>query len=334
MSVEEITDEGRGYIIAESPQQYLQYNEDYVWCGEWSLGGYHWYFGQEEWTYLHPGAERPQPAPNMGIGGAQWIFMERDDILAGFSSTPVFLNLLVERGQDLPDVPRYPATTMVFNMDWMDDWTWEFMPPSYWGLQWQALVYKGSFSAEEVLTYYENVLPGYDWQMGSKFNVDIGAELGPFYIGEASGIGFWKEAEHGGVPYYTDTVRILAWEMDGIGFIAVLYVPVDIPTVPGTELTLWESAWPLGPTTHMMYGGSAVPIESINYFMEAMAKLQWDEVFYYDDPPYDLHAYFEKPVVGPWGVEWLEVEVEGITPLERPWNQEQPVQIHIERFED
>jgi len=333
-SIEEMTAEGRGYIIAESPRQYLQYEEEYVWCGHRYLGGYHWYFGQEEWTYLHPGADRPQPAPNMGIGGAQWVFMERDDTLAGFSSTPVFLNLLVERGEDLPDVPRYPATTMVFDMDWTEDWTWEAMPPGYWGLQWQALVYKGSFSPEAVLDYYEDLLPDYGWRMGSKFYNESG-NFGPIYGSDASGIGFWKPAEHGGVPYFTDTVRILAFEMDGISFIAIIYVPVDVPTLPGTELILWESAWPMEFDLYMEFQGQVVPAQAIGDFTAAAGALQW-ELYELDELTWwAAFADFEKPLVAPLGEEWMELDVDfwfpGNDGYGWPWNIDQTVVIEIER---
>lgn len=339
MSVEEIAPDGtRGYTIVDSPRQYLQYTEDYVWCEDccldWRLDEYHWYFGQDDWTYYHPGADRPQPAPDMSIGGAQWLFMERDDTLAGFSSTPVFLNLFVERGQDLPDVPRFPGTTMVFNMDWTEDWTWEAMPPSYWGLQWQALVYKGSFSAEDVLTYYEDELPGYGWHMGGKvYGEDV--ELGPIYGGDACGIGFWKQAEHGGVPYYTDTVRILAFEMDGISLIAILYVPVDVPTLPGTELILWTSAWPLGPTMHMEFQGSVVPAQAIGDFTAAAGALQWELDDLDEFTWWAAFADFEKPVVAPWDLQWMQLDVDFRFPGNDgdgwPWNIEQTVIIDVER---
>lgn len=310
ISVEEIAPDGtRGYIIAGSPQQYVDYHEQWIWCGE-ELEDYHWYFGQEGWTYQHPGAERPQPAPNMSIGGAYWLFMERDDILAGFSSTPVFLKLLVEQGQDVPSVPRYPMTTMVFDMDWMDAWAAECIGLAYAGLQWQALVYKGAFSANDVLTYYETLLPGYGWQMGSKFTVDIGETLGPFYIGGASGIGFWKEATHGGVPYYTDTVRIVAFEIEEIAFIAMFYAPVDVPTAPGTNLILWESAWP-SDMLYMEYKGAIDIYDAVAFFTEAMAKLQWE----LDGGECDMGGcslYFWKPWIAPWGEPlelWCDINI-------------------------
>ena len=275
-----------------------------------------------------------QPAPDMTVGGAQWVFMERDDTLAGFSSTPVFLKLFVERGEDLPDVPRFPATTMVLDMDWTEDWTWEFMPPSLAGLQWQALVYKGSFSAEDVLNYYEDELPGYGWQMGGKFyGEDV--ELGPICGSDVSGIGFWKEAEHGGVPYFTDTVRILAFEMDGISLIAIIYVPVDIPTLPGTELVLWTSAWPLGPTMHMEFQGKVVPAEAIGDFTTAAGALQWELDDLDELTWWAAFADFHKPIVTPGGLEGMQLDVDfwfvGNDGDGWPWTIEQTVIIDVER---
>lgn len=334
ISIEEIRDGLRGYIVVESPQQYLQYHEQWHWCGEVPVAdAYHWYFGQQSWTYLHPGDEAVPPVPDMTIGGAYWVYMERDDTLVGFGSTPLFLKLLVERGQDLLDVPRFPATTMVFYMDWMDEWAQGFVPESYHGLQWQKMVYKGSFSPEDVLTYYETVLPGYGWQMGLKFNVDLDVEFCSLYIGEAIGIGFWKEADHGGIPYYTDTVRILAWEMDGISFVAVCYLPVDIPTLPGTNLVLWQSAWPCG-DLEMQYEGSAMPEDVVNDLMEAMSKLQWSfyDPIYTGNMPYDMYADFYKYWLDPDdGLVQLYADVDIEFPQHQGWGVEQPVIIDIER---
>jgi hypothetical protein len=231
----------------------------------------------------------------------------------------------IETGQDLWDVPRYPATTMVWYEDWTDWWASGYDIDSRYGLQFARIEYKGAFSVYDVIAFYEAQMPGYGWQMGSKAFIDE----------DVIGIGFWKEAEHGGIPYYTDVVRIVAREEEnGIGYIEVFYTPVDVPTVPGTALIMWESMWPFGGYLDMEYKGSVIPQEGISYFMQAMSKLQWEATYYDEYYPWSVEAEFEKPVIGPNGPGLMVVEVYAYFPQGLPWYVEQPVIIEIERYWD
>jgi len=327
ISVEEIANGIRGYIIADSPRQYVEVVKKYWYecCDDWPKWvkdrlTYDWYFGQEDWEFLRHGEEAVPPIPDMTIGGGYWVFMERDDTLAGFSNTPVFLSLTLEQHEDLDCVPRYPGTTMLGYEDWTD---WEAFGnyfESRWGLQWAWIEYKGVFAVEDVLDFYEEQMPVCGWQMGSKFILD----------GDVSGIGFWREAEHGGVPYFTDVCRILTYKDNDIGYIRVFYNPVDVPTVPGTALIMWESMWPTNPM-YLEYKGSVVPQEGINYFMEAMSKLQWEADDFSPNPPHSLNASFHKPWVSPEGPVMLYCNVHAESPQGLPWSVEQPVIISVQR---
>jgi len=137
-------------------------------------------------------------------------------------------------------------------------------------------------------------------------------------------------------PFWlSNTVRILAFEMDGISLIAIIYVPVDVPTLPGTELVLWTSAWPLGPTMHMEFQGKVVPGDAIGDFTAAAGALQWalddlDEFTWWA-----AFADFYKPVVTPLDLVDMQLDVDfwfvGNDGDGWPWTIDQTVVIDVER---
>jgi len=267
ISIEEISPDGtRGYIIVDSPRQYVEVYQEYecaTCCGSIM---YDWYFGQEDWEYLHHGAEAVPPIPNMTVGGGYWVFMERDDTLAGFSNTPVFLSLTLEQHEDLDCVPRYPGTTMVEYYDWMDDCDIE-VPECYAGLQWSQIRYKGEFTLGDVFDFYEEEMPEVcDWQFAGKGILEPGYGY----------INFWKHIGLPSEPYTMMCIINIEVNAGGPDYLDISYAPFDIPTCPGTNLILWETWYDGGECPYLEFKGNATIEEAVEFYVEAMAKLQWE----------------------------------------------------------
>jgi len=281
ISVEEVLADGvRGYIIAASPRQYVETEVEYrcaPCCHGKGMGiDYDWYFGQNSWQFLRHGLEPEGEIPNMTVGGAYWVFMERDDILAGFSSTP-HLSTVLEQGEDIPCIPRWEGSTMIWYHDWLTAMRcpcWEHQVPDGWqGLQFVEIEYKGEFTLEQAFAFYEAQMPlTCGWQFGYKVVFDY---KGDHREGK---IAFWKEAEFGGIPYYTDIAHLTfnTYE-DGPDRIELIYLPVDIPTLPGTNLVEVNSfPWIYFDMPMELYYQGAGSIEdAVEYYAEAMAKLGW-----------------------------------------------------------
>ena len=277
ISIEEIRDGTRGYIIVDSSMQYVEVNKEYE-LGDGECRDsveYDWYFGQTDWQFLHHGAEAVPPIPNMTIGGAYWVFMERDDILAGFSSTP-FLSLTLEQHEDLDSVPRYPATTMTMYRDWltvMSSRFWEHWVPEGWqGLQWAEIKYKGEFTLDGFYSFYEEQMPLYGWQFSHKLVVDGRGD-------EQEGrMVFWKHLPYdpAGEPPYTFIAHFSVDINSGPDNIEVIYLPIDVPTAPGLNLAAWHSA-PLDRDRPLSleFEGSGTINSAAEFYVEAMAKLGW-----------------------------------------------------------
>ncbi len=273
ISIEEISPDGtRGYIIVDSPRQYVEVEKEYKCADCCGSIWYDWYFGQEDWEYLHHGAEAVPPIPNMTVGGGYWVFMERDDTLAGFSNTPVFLSLTLEQHEDLDCVPRYPGTTMTEYHDWMDN-CYIPVPECAAGLQWSYITYKGEFTLDDVFTFYEEEMPEVcDWQFAGK-------GFDPTVNGYSSGyIAFWK---HIGLPSepYTMMCNIeIEVNAGSPDYLYINYAPFDIPTCPGTNLIMWETWYDGGMCPYLEFKGNATIEEAVEFYVEAMAKLQWEVV--------------------------------------------------------
>ena len=77
-----------GWTIVLSPGQLIAYEEVYYYEGCPKFG---WpkSFCQEQWSKTRHG--NPDGGRMMTIGGGYWVQMEHDDILAGFSYTPLFM---------------------------------------------------------------------------------------------------------------------------------------------------------------------------------------------------------------------------------------------------
>jgi len=323
ISVEEVLADGvRGYIIVASPRQYVETEVEYA-CAECCCGiDYDWYFGQESWQFLRHGLEPEGEIPNMTIGGAYWMFMERDDILAGFSSTPL-LSTELEQGDDIDCIPRYPASTMVWYRDWLTVMRcpcWECWVPDGWqGLQYAEIEYKGEFTLDDAFAFYEEQMPLCDWQFGYKVVFDYSGNH------REGKIAFWKEAEFGGIPYYTDIAHLtFNTYQDGPDRVELIYLPVDVPTLPGTNLVEVNSfPWIyFDMPMHLYYQGSGEVDDAVNYYVEAMAKLGWtlecqEEVW--EDCGFfcsDLVGYnlcFETASLSGWS-DYLNCEIEITNP--------------------
>jgi len=85
-----------GYMVVISPGQEIKYREDYYYNGYYLGNGYDWDIAQPGWSYVRD-ATVPSPEEAMAGNldgwmtpfGGYWVFMEHDDLLGGFTSTPI-----------------------------------------------------------------------------------------------------------------------------------------------------------------------------------------------------------------------------------------------------
>ncbi|MBA7601069.1 hypothetical protein ES703_08136 [subsurface metagenome] len=158
VSVEQDINGLRGYSIVVSPGQQVNYGEDYrYWDSEgrgYHFGGYSWNFQPNPWIYTVGSND----IKDMLVGGGYWVFMERPDILAGFSTTPVTVpwQQVEEPGHDLWSVPRY---------DWEPVARTLFEKYSIGGYTKIYLKYSGDVSPSRVVQFYQERMPEFKWKL-------------------------------------------------------------------------------------------------------------------------------------------------------------------------
>jgi len=147
----------RGYSLVVSPDQQVNYNEDYRYRDtedrEYGFDGYGWNFQQSPWVYTAGSDDIKE----MGIRGGYWVFMQEQGMLAGSSTTPVTIVYAPEPGHDLDTlVPRYDweRVTRTYYDEYRDEGG---------GYIKIYLTYSGDVSPGKVSNFYKQRMREYGW---------------------------------------------------------------------------------------------------------------------------------------------------------------------------
>ena len=256
----------RGYSVVVSPDQRVDYNDDYRYWDtegrEYGFGWYGWRFQQESWDY----AAGFEPIPKMSVGGGYWVFMEAADTLAGFSTTPVTSVSSDEKdGHDLdPIVPRYDWQR-VTRTDYVEYRDGKGYTEIY-------LTYSGDVSPGRVVEFYQLTMAEQGWT------------LTPWEVSaDSASLDFTMEMGDATASCHIDVVG-----GESIDILFKLWEPgVDLPDVPRFE---WRpvamTAYSQTPDdfdtqTNISYEGELEHFDAYKFYQEEMGQhhpYDWENI--------------------------------------------------------